>query len=192
MQPPTTLQYLTGNRFKFAVAQHALRETGIVLEQNRLAIPEIQSNSVEDIAQFSAQWAASQLDQPFVVTDAGFNIHALNGFPGPFIKFVNQWFSAEDLLRLMHKKPYRRITVHDCLVYSQPGEPLVTFNGSYQGIIADVPGPSTGTSIERLFIPEGYDMPISEFSHEERLQFWSNAEIWRAFKQRLLQSSSSE
>ena len=102
MQSPSTLHYLTGNRFKFHVAQQALLGTELVLEQNRLAVPEIQSNSVRDIAEFSAQWASTQLDHPFIVTDAGFYIDALNGFPGPFVKYVNQWFSVEDLLRLEH------------------------------------------------------------------------------------------
>src|SRR4051812_41372602 len=151
MESATTLLYLTGNRFKFEVAQRAMQGTDVVLEQIRLALPEIQSNSVQEIAEFSAQWASPQLDQPFLVTDSGFYIDALNGFPGPFIKFINQWFSVEDLLRLMHDRLHRHIRVQDCLVYSRPGAPAISFCGSYQGTIATAPGQSTGTSIERLF-----------------------------------------
>ena len=176
------LLYLTGNRFKFEVAQHALRGTGLVLEQKRLAVPEVQSNSVQEIAEYSAQWASAQLDQPFLVTDSGFYIDALNGFPGPFVKFINQWFSVEDLLRLMHNKSYRHITVHDCLIYARPSAPLAGFRGSYHGRVATEPGHSTGTPIERLFVPDGYQTPISEFSHEERIAYWSHAAIWQQFK----------
>jgi XTP/dITP diphosphohydrolase len=182
MQSPTTLCYLTSNRFKFQVAQQALLGTGIVLEQKRLAVPEIQSNSVEEIAEYSAQWASQQLDQPFIVTDAGFYIDALNGFPGPFIKYMNQWFNTDDLLRLMHGRAYRHTSVQDCLVYVIPGHLPVSFSGTYQGTLATSPGPSTGTPIERLFIPQGYETPISEFSAEERVSYWSNAKIWQAFK----------
>jgi XTP/dITP diphosphohydrolase len=183
MPEPTTLLYLTENRFKFHVAQQALRDTNFVLEQNRLPVPEIQSNSVQEIAEFSAQWAGRQIDQRFIVTDSGFFIDALNGFPGPFIKYINQWFTVEDLLRLLHNKPYRHINVYDCLVYSYPGQAPVSFNGRYQGKLATTPGQSSGTPIERLFVPDGYTMPISEFSNEERVSYWSNAEIWRQFKQ---------
>ena len=74
MADARTLIYVTGNRFKFEVAQAALQNTGIVLEQQRLAVPEVQSNSVLEIAESSAQWVSRHLDQPFVVTDAGFYI----------------------------------------------------------------------------------------------------------------------
>ena len=100
-------------------------------------------------------------------------------------KFINQWFSVEDLLRLMQDRRFRRVTVYDCLVYARPGESLVSFCGSYQGHLATEPGQSTGTPIERLFIPTGYDTPISEFSHHQQILYWSNAEIWRAFKRHL-------
>lgn len=185
----STLHYLTGNRFKFHVAQQALNDTGITLAQNHLTAPEIQNNSVREIAEFSAQWAATRFDQPFVVTDSGFYIDALNGFPGPFIKFVNQWFTVEDLLRLMHNKRFRHVTVHDCLVFSRPNQPLVSFLGQYQGRIATEPGRNSGTPIERLYIPAGYEMPISEFSEADRLAYWSNGEIWRAFKAHLTSST---
>jgi XTP/dITP diphosphohydrolase len=152
------------------------------LEQKRLAVPEIQSNSVQEIAEYSAQWASRQLDQSFIVQDAGFYIDALNGFPGPFIKYMNQWFNTDDLLRLMDGRAYRRITVQDCLVYVASGQPPVSFIGTHQGTLATSPGPSTGTPIERLFIPQGYETPISEFSAEAQVSYWSNGRIWHAFK----------
>ena len=196
------LIYLTGNRFKFEVAQQALRGLDLVLEQDRRNVPEIQSNSVQEIAEFSAQWASPQIDQPFIVTDSGFYIDALNGFPGPFIKYVNQWFSVEDLLRLMHNKAYRHIAVNDCLVYVRPisstdeptdkptdesldetlKKPTVSFRGSFKGKIATVPGQNNGTPIERLFIPDGYDVPISEFSPEEQYNYWRSGEVWHHFR----------
>ena len=82
-------------------------------------------------------------------------------------------------------KRYRHITVYDCLVYAEAGEPLVSFVGSYQGRIATTPGASTGTPIERLFIPQGYEVPISEFSQEEKISYWSKGEIWQAFRRHL-------
>ena len=182
MPTPTTLLYLTGNRFKFHVAQQALLGLDLVLEQNRLAVPEIQSNSVQEIAEFSAHWASQHIDQPFIVTDSGFYIDALNGFPGPFIKFINQWFSVDDYLRLMSNRRYRHLTIQDCLVYVRPGETPISFVGTFQGKLATAPGPSSGTPIERLFIPQGYETPISEFSPEEQVSYWSKAKVWKAFK----------
>lgn len=177
-----TLIFVTGNRYKFEIAQAALHGTKISLLQERLAVPEMQSNSVQEIAEHSARWVSQHLDHPFIIHDAGFYIDALNGFPGPFIKYANQWFNVEDLLRLMENKRYRHITVHDCLVYVQPNAAPVTFHGSYHGTIATTPGESTGTPIERLYIPRDRDVPISELPSTEQRAYWQHGEVWQQFK----------
>jgi len=56
-----TVIFVTGNEYKFQVAQKALKKTGIKLIQKDLQIPEIQSDKVEEIASFSAQWAVNHL-----------------------------------------------------------------------------------------------------------------------------------
>lgn len=43
-----------------------------------------------------------------------------------------------------------------------------------------------GTSIEQLFILEGYDVPISEVPDEEIISYWSKGEIMNNFKEYLL------
>lgn len=54
------LIFVTGNRYKFQVAKLALKGTGINLIQKKLEVPEIQDESVEEVAIFSAVWAANQ------------------------------------------------------------------------------------------------------------------------------------
>jgi hypothetical protein len=101
------LIYLTRNDLKFAVAERALQGSGIALVQKRMDAPEIQSSQVEEVAAYAGEWASSRLDQPVALTDGGFHIEALGGFPGPFVKFVNQWLTVEDLLSLMRGKENR-------------------------------------------------------------------------------------
>ncbi len=180
-----TLTYVTGNEIKFKVAEQVLRDSGILLRREQLHTPEIQSSRVEEVAEYSALWASQRLKQPVVVTDAGFYIEALNGFPGPFIRFINEWFSAEDFLNLMRGKDNRRILIRDCLAYCQPDEKPVTFCGVYQGVLATRPGRKRGTPIEQVFIPEGYSVPASEIPPEEMLTYWSNVSTWQALKQYL-------
>ncbi len=180
-----TLTYVTGNGIKFKVAEQVLRESGILLRQEHLHMPEIQSSRVEDVAEYSALWASQQLNQPVVVTDAGFYIEALNGFPGPFIKFINEWFSAEDFLSLMQGKNNRQIVIRDCLAYSQPDEKPVTFCGLYRGVLATEPGRKRGTPIEQVFIPEGYSVPASEILPDEMITYWSNVSTWLELRQYL-------
>jgi XTP/dITP diphosphohydrolase len=180
-----TVVYLTTNEIKFNVALQALNDSCIALERKSVDTPEIQSKSVEEIAEFSARWASQQLNQPVVVLDAGYYIEALNGFPGPFIKFVNEWFSAEDYLNLLVGKANRRVIIRDCLAYCSPKERPIVFFQLYYGEIATKAGRQNGTSIDQIFIPAGYSKPISEIPAEEMIAHWSNAAIWRELKQHI-------
>ena len=77
---------ITGNAHKFQIAQGTLVGAGIELIQKELETPEIQSTSIEEIASFSAKWASDLLKEPVIVSDAGYHIEALNGFPRAIYK----------------------------------------------------------------------------------------------------------
>lgn len=155
-----------------------------------MAVPEIQSTRVEEIAEWSAVWASQQLNRPVVVTDAGYYIEALNGFPGPFIKFVNQWFSASDYLSLLQGKRNRRVVIQDCLAYCSPGTRPVLFSHLYQGELATQAGRLGSTPIDQVFIPEGFSNPISEIPPEQMLAYWSRAAVWSELETYLKASST--
>jgi XTP/dITP diphosphohydrolase len=187
-----SLIYVTGNELKFKVAQQALLGSGISLERKSLNTPEIQSSRVEEIAEWSAIWASRQLNQPVVVMDAGYYIEALNGFPGPFIKYVNEWFSAEDYLNLMQGKVNRRVVVRDCLAYCRPNGKPTLFCQAHHGELATEPGRQTGTSIDQVFIPAGFSHPISEIPPDELLAYWSNTTVWQELGLHLERLSRSD
>lgn len=174
--------FVTGNELKFQVAVRALQNSGIVLERKALNTPEIQSSRVEEVAEWSAVWASERLQQPVVVTDCGYSIEALHGFPGPFIKFVNQWFSADDFLNLLQGKSDRRIVIRDCLAYCRPGEKPAIFCQEYHGEFATQPGSQNGTAIDRVVILEGLSQPISDIPPDEMVAYWSRATVWQKLK----------
>lgn len=182
MDQVKSLVYVTSNELKFRVAAQSLQDSGIVLDRRALHTPEIQSSQVEEIAAWSAVWACHQLGQPVVTLDVGYSIEALNGFPGPFIKYVNEWFTAEDYLNLMRGKPDRRVAIREALAYCRPGEQPVLFSQRYQGEIALSPGKPVGTSINQVLIPEGFDRPISDIDEADMVAYWSKASIWRELR----------
>ncbi|MBU2037195.1 non-canonical purine NTP pyrophosphatase [Patescibacteria group bacterium] len=165
--------FITGNNFKFQVAKKALAGIGVELIQKELDTPEIQSVSVEEVASFSAKWASDLLKEAVIVSDAGYYIEALNGFPGPFIKYINEWLSADDILRLMAGKENREVTVKDCLAYCEPGKKPVIFCDSAKGAIANKKGGKGRTSINEIFVPEGYDKVESDIPWDEMKEFWA-------------------
>lgn len=171
--------FVTGNKYKFQVAQRSLTSSGFKLVQKKLETPEIQSDSVEKVAAFSARWTADILKKPVAVSDGGCYIEALNGFPGPFIKYINKWLSASDLLNLMREKKNRRVFWRDCLAYCEPGKKPKTFICDFEsGIIAKKPGTQKYRRdygwIDTLFILKGYSKPLSEWPDKEYLNFWSS------------------
>ncbi len=185
MDQKYTLVYVTSNKLKFEVALRALNGSSIVLERKSIDTPEIQSQRVEEIAEFSASWACQQLNQPVVVLDAGYYIEALNGFPGPFIKFVNEWFRANDFLNLLQSKDNRQIVIRDCLAYCCPNEKPIVFCQLHHGEIATEVGKRNGTSIDQIFIPSGYSKPISEIPADDMIAYWSTATIWQELRQHI-------
>ncbi len=165
--------FITGNIDKFQVAKKALAGFGIELIQEKLDMPEIQSTSVEEIASFSAKWACDLLGEPVILSDAGYYIEALSGFPGPFIKYINEWLNADDILRLMAGKENRAVVVKDCLAYCEPGKKPAIFCDFAKGTIANKKGSKGKTSINEIFIPEGYDKVESDISWDEMKEFWA-------------------
>lgn len=111
------LYFVTGNLPKFDNANIVLQEYGLQLVQKDLPVVEIQSHSLEDIAEYKAEQAYAQLKKPLVVKDDGWYFTALNGFPGSYMRYMNEWLLPEDFLRLL--KPYknREIIFRDGLCY---------------------------------------------------------------------------
>lgn len=176
-----SLVFVTGNSYKFEVARKSLEKLGLDIVQEKLETPEIQSTDVAEVAGYSAKWAADELNKAVVSMDAGYYIEALNGFPGPFIKYINRWLTSDDLLNLMLNKSNRKVIVKGGLAYCEPGKDPVTFVSEWDGNISlkavktEKPG---NTPINEVFIPQGYDQVESEIPREEMVGFWAKSETY--------------
>ncbi|HEY8999620.1 MAG TPA: non-canonical purine NTP pyrophosphatase [Candidatus Saccharimonadales bacterium] len=117
-----TLPFITGNQIKFNLAAESLREFGVKLERLTIDFEEIQSETGEPIARHKAQQAFEQLNRPLVVNDDYWIIPALKGFPGPYMKSINTWFTPEDWLHLTKDLDDRRIILRQVVVYQDAHE----------------------------------------------------------------------
>lgn len=179
-----TIYFITGNKWKVQIAKKSLKGSGIRIVQKELDLPEIQNEDVEEVAKFSAKWAAEKLQKPVVVTDAGYYIKALKGFPGPFIKFINKWLTTKDLLRLMGNENDRAIEVRVCLAYCEPGKNPVTFTPRIFAKLAKKEGRASkdgyDTTINRLMVHAGFNCVESEIPKSQIIKFWSEKEdYWK-------------
>jgi len=181
-----TILFVTNNFYKFQIAKKTLRDGNLKIVQKKLEVPEIQDELVENIASFSARWASSTLRKPVIVSDGGCYIETLGGFPGPFVKYINQWLKAKDLLCIMQNKKNRRVVWKDCLAYCEPNKKPVIFTSYFKGKLAQRAGKNTYRKkygwIDTLFIPDGFTKPLSEFSTKEYLEYWSSSKNYKSWQ----------
>lgn len=167
------IYFVTNNNYKFQIAREAFKNFNFQVLQRSLNTPEIQSDDLGEIASFSVDWAAKTLNSPVFLTDAGCFVDALNGFPGPFIKYINKYFTAQDFLNLMREKKNRKVVFKECLAYCEPDKKPILFFSSASGTIAYKAGKKGKTPINEVFIPQGFELPASENKEKDMVVFWS-------------------
>jgi XTP/dITP diphosphohydrolase len=113
-----TIYFATTNREKIQIAETVCAEAAVSVKSVGLDIDEIQGEDPELIVKDKARRAYEELSKPVVVSDDTWNIPALSGFPGAYMKSINHWFTAQDFLRLMEGIENRRIILHQFLAYT--------------------------------------------------------------------------
>lgn len=184
-----SLIFATGNAEKFDIARAVCEPLGIALERRSLEIDAIQGEDSEVIIRDKARKAFEIVKQPLVVNDISWEIPALNGFPGPYMKSVAHWFSADDFLNLMHPFKDRSIILVQLLAYQDEKTQRVFYTEHVGTFLQDSRG-NYGISLQKvvampgdngLSIAEAYDRGVT---HTERdvAMGWRELAEWRKQK----------
>lgn len=175
-----TIIFSTGNGRKFAEACEAAKLFDVVVDQKELEITEIQSENSMLVSEHKVRTAFEQLQKPVVVTDSSWNIPALNGFPGAYMKSVADWFTEQDFLDLMTKKSDKRIAFSENISYFD-GKLFKQFTKEYWGVFVDTPR-GTGNSIENVVEFDGVTLGEKRqqggFSHKPQDYIWNDFFVW--------------
>ena len=137
-----TVYFATTNKDKIQIAQTVCAEANITVKPVALEVDEIQGEDPEIIVRDKARRAHEKLNMPVIVSDDAWDIKALKGFPGAYMKSINYWFTSEDFLRLMHGVEDRRITLHQYLAYTNGKITKVFKNDIHGQAINEVRGKS--------------------------------------------------
>ena len=129
-----TVYFATTSQEKALIARTVCATAGITVEQAVLDTDEIQGEDPKVIVKDKARRAYEQLGKPVVVSDDSWNIPALNGFPGAYMKSINHWFTAQDYLRLMEGIKDRTVIIHQYLAYTD-GKTIKIFKNDLPGQI---------------------------------------------------------
>ncbi len=165
------LYFATTNRRKIASLVARLKDYDVDVLPVPMNIPEARSDSVEAIAKDKVGFAYRIMGSPTVALDAGFFIHALNGFPRAFVNFALDTIKLEGILKLMEGKD-PRCEFRECMAYMDQSlqEPL-TFTAHIPGRISPrIRGQDhkyLWSSLGLIFIPEGHEKTLGEMGEED-------------------------
>ncbi len=171
---------VTGNSRKLGEAKAALTDFDIEVENRQFDIDEIQSHDVMAIAKNKALKAFEVAGEPVVVTDTSWDMPALHGFPGGYMKDVADWFDATDFINLLKGHDDKSISFTETIVYQDDKQTKV-FSQKFIGRIADSPRGS-GNSIEQLAEFDGFTIGERQqqgrFSHDPKDYVWYQFGQW--------------
>lgn len=171
------LVFVSSNLHKFQEIEKILREQNVTITFHKADLPEIQSNSLEEIALFSAKHAFEQVEQPLFVEDTGLFVQSLNGFPGSYASYVFKTIGNQGILRLLKEESNREATFRTAIALILSESEFFTFIGETKGTIAHDERGSEGWGYDPIFIPnDGTGQTYAEMgfaqknkvSHRER------------------------
>lgn len=172
---------VTGNRGKIAEARLAL---GDDLEAVELDLPEIQSGDYLEVLRAKAGEAWRRIGKPLVVEEAGLDLAALNGFPGPLVKWMLQAVGAEGIARTATALKDPRATARCFLLYKDRDREIVA-EGRTGGTLV-LPGRGIhGFGWDPVFLPEGSALTFAELTGAEKGAVSHRGKAWREMAKRL-------
>lgn len=156
------ITFVTGNQKK---ADYLAQYLGFPIEHVKLDLDEIQSLDLKKIVEHKVRAAYEKIQSPVIVEDVALEFEALNGLPGPFIRFFVDIVPFETICSMIDGQT-RRATAR-CVFGYYDGAILKLFESSLSGEIAETPAGKNGYGWDRLFIPEGYTVTRAELSEDD-------------------------
>ena len=168
-----TLYFITGNKGKILEAKTKFSDLNIDIIQKDLGYPEIQADSLEDVARFSAEFVQIKFSQPFILEDAGCFIDALNGFPGVYSAYVFYKIGCSGILKLLEKSDNksRKATFRSVYAYGEPDKKPRLFIGECRGTISKKTLGEHGFGYDPIFIPNGETKTFAQMDTKEKNRF---------------------
>ena len=149
-----SIVFITGNQHK---ADYLQKMLGLPLEHQKVDLDELQSTSLDEIVAHKVKQAYEIVQKPVLVDDVSLGFTALNGLPGPFIKyFVEADDGLEKLCRMLDGFEDRAARA-ECTIGYYDGTHLELIRGGLDGTIALHPKGEGGFGWDKIFCPVGYD-----------------------------------
>jgi non-canonical purine NTP pyrophosphatase (RdgB/HAM1 family) len=149
------------------------------LEALSIDLPEIQSLDMEEVLRAKACRAWEMARRPVVVEETGLELAALNGFPGPLVKWMLQAIEAEGIARaaLVHGDPRVKAV---CMLLWTDGAGTILARGETDGELVLPPRGTHGFGWDPVFRPAGETLTYGELADREKDRLGHRGKAWRA------------
>jgi XTP/dITP diphosphohydrolase len=176
------IYFSTGNERKIKEARAACDLFGIEVVTLELNFNEIQSHDPIAISAQKVEDAYRLADMlAIVIADTSWSIPSLNGFPGGYMKDINEWLSSSDFINLLSDKEDRSIILRESIVFKDEKEVKI-FSKEYVGVMAISPRGSNGNSFDKVAefngktLAENHDE--GQTSHKPEDYIWYEFAKW--------------
>ncbi len=156
------LFFVTGNQNKLREAKQILGD----VESISVDLPEIQSLDSHEIIKQKLQETYHLQHSPIFCDDVSFEIKALNGFPGPLIKWLIRSIPLEEITKWVHQYSDHSVVVKSVIGFKDKDR-IEFIEGIVKGKIVEPRG-ENGFGFDSIFLPEGSDKTFAEMAPEEK------------------------
>lgn len=154
--------FITGNTGKFKEIAEYIPNL-IMLEIKN--IPEIQSLDINEIIKFKLNESREVINDTncfIIVEDTGLFLKALNGFPGPLIKFMLKSIGNDGIFNICDKlNNYKAEAITSFGFYDSRTNDISFYSETIEGLIS-YPKGNFGFGWDQIFIPDGSEKTFAE------------------------------
>jgi non-canonical purine NTP pyrophosphatase (RdgB/HAM1 family) len=169
------LRLVTGNPGKLAEAR---RLSTLPLDAVDVHLAEVQSLDLEEVLRHKVAEALGSVGAPVVVEETGLELAALNGFPGPLVKWMLEAAGPEGIARAALALGDPRAKAVCRLAWSD-GQSTVIGRGETAGELVLPPRGASGFGWDPVFRPEGESRTYGEMTDEEKDARGHRGRAWR-------------
>lgn len=154
--------FITGNKDKL----HEVRALIPAVQGIDMDLTEIQEIDAHKI--IAAKLAEAQRYQSgsFIVEDTSLYLDAMNGLPGPLVKWFLKAVGVLGIYKLTESFESTRATARTLIGYAEEGG-IHFFEGSISGTLVSPRG-TDGFGWDSIFQPDGYEKTFAEMTPEEK------------------------
>ena len=173
------LYFITGNKNKFTEAKKEMFP--IELVQKEIDLIEIQSLDSKEVISHKLKEATKHFSGELIVEDVSFTLDAMNGLPGPLIKFFLNSIGRKGIYDLCKSFNNFNAEAKATIGYTD-GKEVLFFEGIVKGKVVE-PIVESGFGWDSIFVPEGFDKTFAEMQLEEKNKISHRGKALKKFKE---------